>query len=81
MGEASETGHKDAAWGGVGYGDQGQVGDDVRVEIEVALEFIEELGADVELINDARGVFRFSDEAFASREDFGDAEGKVDQRG
>lgn len=44
----------------------------------MALQLIEELGADVEFIDDSGGVFRFGDEAFAGREDFGDAEGEVD---
>lgn len=42
------------------------------------LQLIEELGTYVELIDDAGGVFRFGDEAFAGREDFRDAEGEVD---
>jgi hypothetical protein len=43
------------------------------------LQLVQELGANVEFVNDARGAIGFRDEALACRQDLGDTEGEIDE--
>jgi hypothetical protein len=58
-----------------------KVSDDVRVQVELSLQFIKELGCDVVLVNNTRRVVGLGDEAIPIREDLGDPKWEVNEGG